>query len=76
MDVKDEKSQQSQLFTLRLWLEEVGEGQMDWRGRVQHVRSGEVRYFRNWQMLKEFVEDRVLRPDLYGSAGREEEMDR
>jgi hypothetical protein len=76
MDVKDEKSQQSQLFTLRLWLEEVGEGQMDWRGRVQHVRSGEVRYFRNWQMLKEFVEDRVLRPDLCGSAGREEEMDR
>lgn len=39
------------LFTVRLWLEELGEEQTEWRGEVQYVVSGEVRYFRDWTML-------------------------
>jgi len=39
------------LFTVRLWLEELGEGQREWRGEVHYVVSGEVRYFRDWPTL-------------------------
>lgn len=36
----------SQLFTMRLWREDVGEGRTEWRGQVTHVLSGKARYFR------------------------------
>jgi hypothetical protein len=45
----------SHLFMLRFWMEELGDGQTDWRGKVQHVHSGEVRYIRSWLALEEFV---------------------
>ncbi len=41
----------SELFTLRVWREVLGDGQTEWRGRVQHVLSGEIRYFHGWPML-------------------------
>jgi hypothetical protein len=41
----------SQLFTVRIWREELGDGQAEWRGKVQHVQSKEVRYFREWSTL-------------------------
>ncbi len=53
----------SHLFMLRLWLEAIGGGQTEWRGRVQHVSSGEVRYFRDWPALEAFVEGLVRAND-------------
>jgi hypothetical protein len=44
-------SGKSELFTLRVWREALGNGQIEWRGRIQHVLSGQVYYFRNWQAL-------------------------
>lgn len=41
----------SHLFTLRLWRAEAGDGQTEWRGKLQHVLSGESRYFQNWPAL-------------------------
>lgn len=41
----------SYLFTVRLWAEDIGERQTEWRGRVQHVTSGEAHYFRDWPTL-------------------------
>ena len=41
----------SSLFTVRVWQEEIGAGQTEWRGKVQLVSSGEVRYFRGWAAL-------------------------
>ena len=41
----------SHLFTVRLWQEDLGDGQSEWRGKLQNVHSGEVSYFRDWQML-------------------------
>ena len=49
-------AQSSQLFMLRMWLEELGEGQTGLRGKVQHVTSGEVRYFHDWTTLETFLE--------------------
>jgi hypothetical protein len=41
----------SHLFTVRLWAEDIGADQLEWRGRVQHVTSGETHYFRDWPTL-------------------------
>jgi len=41
----------SHLFTVRVWEEEVGVDQREWRGKVQLLSSGEVRYFREWAAL-------------------------
>ena len=45
---KTEYQQRTHLFTVRLWLEDLGEGQTEWRGEVHEVLSGERRYFRDW----------------------------
>jgi len=44
------------LFTVRVWREDLGEGQTEWRGEVQEVVSGEMRYFREWQTLPALVQ--------------------
>ncbi len=41
----------SHLFTVRVWEEEIGANQTEWRGKVQLFTSGEVRYFREWATL-------------------------
>lgn len=46
----------SQLFMLRMWPDDVDNDQLDWHGSVQHVQSGEVRYFRDWSTLIAFIE--------------------
>ena len=53
----------SQLFTVRVWHEDLGEGGSEWRGKVQHTLSGEVCYFRDWQTLVTFlVEKATIQP--------------
>ena len=46
-----ESPQRSDLFTVRLWREDLGDGRSEWRGKVQHVLSGEALYFREWAAL-------------------------
>ncbi len=41
----------SHLFTVRVWEEEIGTDQSEWRGKIQLFTSGEVRYFREWAAL-------------------------
>ena len=47
----------SQLFTVRLWAEDMGHGQVEWRGKVQHVVSGKAHYFRDWHVLIALLQD-------------------
>jgi hypothetical protein len=70
----DQPSHSSHLFMLRLWLEDLGSGQTDWRGKVQHVNSGEARYFRDWPTLEAFVEGLLRSINRKGPSadGREE----
>ncbi len=49
----------SHLFTVRLWLEDLGDGEVEYRGQAQHVLSGETRFFRDWATLAAFVAERV-----------------
>jgi hypothetical protein len=41
----------SQLFTLRVWSELTEEGQIRWRGKLRHIPSDTVHYFRDWASL-------------------------
>lgn len=42
-------------FILDVAEEELGDNQSEWRGQVQHVPSGETRYFREWSSLQAFL---------------------
>lgn len=55
-----ESPQDSQLFTVRLWREDLGD-RGEWRGKVQHVLSGEARYFRDWATLIAALQE-MLKP--------------
>jgi hypothetical protein len=70
--MEEEGRKPSQLFTLRVWTEAVGDSQTEWRGKVQHIATGEARYFRSWQALVEFLERRMSEgaDDLSGSNKR------
>ena len=59
MDVPSRFSQ-SRLFTVRIWEEEVEQGQMEWRGQVTYVENGTFTYFRDWNTLIEFLMDTIL----------------
>jgi len=48
---KPHRGHHSHLFTVRLWREEVGNGQSEWRGKVQQVSTGEAHYFREWETM-------------------------
>jgi hypothetical protein len=44
-------TRETRLFTLRIWQEETGDGQLERRGKVQALPEGEAYYFRDWPGL-------------------------
>jgi len=62
------------LFLLRVWAEEMGYDQYEWRASVRHVLSGETRSIRTWHDLETFINmissQQVI---LKGERGIEEE---
>jgi hypothetical protein len=56
----------SHLFTLRVWHEDLGQGQTEWRGEVHDVVSGERRYFRTWPALLTLVQAMLPKPEDSG----------
>jgi len=52
----EQRDPRSHLFTVRLWLEPLGNGQTEWRGKVQHIPSGQAQYVRDWLALEVFLE--------------------
>ena len=47
----DPKFPRSHLFLVRIWDEDLGDGQKEWRGRIQHTTTGQIEYFRDWQVV-------------------------
>ena len=69
MDVENGQPQhQSQLFTVRLWTEDLGDGRTEWRGKVQHVISGEAHYFREWPTLIAWLVAMLPDPESHPGA--------
>lgn len=60
-------SPQTHLFTVRLWRVPVRKNQLELRGKVQHVLSGEVEYFQDWKTLETFM-DAQMEETADGSA--------
>jgi len=61
-------SADSQLFTVRLWPEAIDDDLVEWRGKVDHVASGEGYYFRDWSRLIVCLE-MMLRPGFRTGFG-------
>jgi hypothetical protein len=59
---RDDNPSRSHLFMVRVWLEDLGDGKQEWRGKVQYVANGETRYFRDWQTLIAYLE-MLLHPE-------------
>jgi hypothetical protein len=57
----------TQLFTVRLWVEEIESNHSEWRGKVQRIPGGEMLYFRDWETMKTFLLSNLV-------AGTEEEV--
>lgn len=53
----------SHLFTVRVWQEEVGNDQTEWRGKVHLITNGNVRYFRGWEVLVPLLVTMLLELD-------------
>ncbi len=51
MHTEPEQHPHLHLFTLRVWEERLGGGQVEWRGRLHEVASGETLFFRDWPGL-------------------------
>lgn len=54
-----DSTDRSQMFVVRVWTEQIDETQTEYRGQVQHVLSGEIRHFRDWQTLNSFLANRM-----------------
>ncbi len=55
-----------QLFTIRIWNENLGAGRTEWRGKVQSANSREARYFRNEELLFGFLREQLAKPIFSG----------
>lgn len=66
---KPNRPARSYLFTVRLWAQDSDSDQVQWRGLVQHVLSGEYRYFKSWDSLEAFCMEVLARPQTASSTG-------
>ena len=57
----DEHQPASQLFTVRVWRGQDADGRIEWRGKLRHVPSAEVRYFQGWAALIPLMLDMLRR---------------
>ena len=64
---ENESRERSHLFMVRVWSEDLGQGQTEWRGKIQHIGNGEVRYFRDWTTLTTFL------PEMLHAAAEHDE---
>lgn len=60
----ERQHRRTHLFTVRLWVEQLAPDQMEVRGKVQHVQTGDVRYFREWPELIAFYEKSLEKMEI------------
>lgn len=53
---ENQAGKHTQLFTLRVWVEDVGDGRTEIRGQIKHVLTSETVYFREWDALVAFLQ--------------------
>ncbi len=50
------EQERSQMFTLRVWVEDVGNGRIEYRGTIKHILTGETHHFRDYPTLIHHLE--------------------
>ncbi len=50
------ESDRSHLFVVRVWIKRPADALLEYRGRIQHVLSGETRHFKDWPTMVDFLE--------------------
>jgi hypothetical protein len=61
---------QTHLFTVRLWVEVLGDAQTEVRMQVRHTVSGETRYFRDGELLLPYLLTKVQEIEQEGGTGQ------
>ena len=51
MNLNENHYHPAYLFTLRLWREELSQGEAEWRLQLRSVETGKTHYFRDWPSL-------------------------
>jgi hypothetical protein len=54
-EMNSKQDQPSHLFLVRFWSEQVSD-KKEWRGRIQHVLSGEAHTFDDWSVLRDLLQ--------------------
>ena len=60
----------SQLFTLRVWQEALGDGRFETRGTLKHILSGETHHFCGWPALTQQIEMFLVDEKLKAPGGQ------
>lgn len=55
--VEPKSHDNARTYIVRMWLEDLGDGRTEWRGRVQDVQSGKVTFFRDWERLATTIQE-------------------
>lgn len=63
------ESHRSHLFSLRVWRTSTKDGTQEYRGQIHHILSGEIRHFRTWDALTEFITAQVDAEDASDADG-------
>ncbi len=56
------QSRNPRQFLLRLWPEDLGNGEIEWRGKVQDIATGFSSYFRDWPGLVATIQKGLAQP--------------
>ncbi len=49
-------------FLIRLWPEDLGNGEVEWRGKAQDIATGDSSYFRGWAGLVAAIQKALAQP--------------
>lgn len=55
--VEPKSHDSARTFIVRMWLEDLGGGCEEWRGRIQDVQSRKVTFFRGWERLAATIQE-------------------
>jgi hypothetical protein len=61
---------QTHLFTVRLWVEELADGQTEVRMQARHTVSGETHYFRDGELLLSYLLTKVQELEQESATGQ------
>ncbi len=62
ISVPDHPRSHSQLYTLRIWYEQLDAHDREVRVQVRHVLTGETRYFQGWALLTDYLDGMLKHP--------------